>query len=116
MISLLVRFVLLIIVAIIFAWLADQPGDLQLRWLGYEIETTLMAAVIMLAAITLGLWIIWSLVMWLLDRPGAFGGWLKSRRQRKGKDALSSGLIAVAAGDSQCRPDPCQDSRRHPRR
>lgn len=100
MISLLVRFVLLILVAIIFAWLADQPGDLQLRWLGYEIETTLMAAVIMLAAITLGLWIIWSLVMWLLDRPGAFGGWFKSRRQRKGKDALSSGLIAVAAGDA----------------
>ena len=96
MISLLVRFVLLILVAFLFAWLADQPGDLKLRWLGYEIETSLMAAVIMLAGITLVMWIIWSLLMWLLDRPGAFGGWFKSRRQRKGKEALSSGLIAVA--------------------
>ena len=101
MISLLVRFVLLIIVATLFAWLADQPGDLKLRWLGYELETSLMAAVIMLAGLTLVIWITWSLLMWLLDRPGAFGGWFKSRRQRKGKQALSSGLIAVASGDSE---------------
>ncbi|MEO1160312.1 MAG: heme biosynthesis HemY N-terminal domain-containing protein, partial [Pseudomonadota bacterium] len=101
MISLLVRFVLLIIVATVFAWLADQPGDLKLRWLGYEIETSLMAAVILIAALTLIVWIAWSLLMWLLDRPGAFGGWFKSRRQRKGKQALSSGLIAVASGDSE---------------
>ena len=100
MISLLVRFVLLIIVATIFAWLADQPGDLKLRWLGYEIEMSLMAAIIILAAIVLVLWIAWSIVMWLLDRPGAFGGWFRSRRQRRGRHALSSGLIAVAAGDS----------------
>jgi len=101
MISLLVRFVLLIVVATIFAWLADQPGDLKLRWLGYEIETSLMAAVIILAGITLVLWIAWSIVLWLLDRPGAFGGWFKSRRQRKGRHALSSGLIAVASGDTE---------------
>ncbi|WP_108880329.1 heme biosynthesis HemY N-terminal domain-containing protein [Anderseniella sp. Alg231-50] len=101
MISLLVRFVLLIIVATIFAWLADQPGDLKLRWLGYEIETSLMAAFILIAGLTLIVWITWSLLMWLLDRPGAFGGWFKSRRQRKGKQALSSGLIAVASGDSE---------------
>jgi len=101
MISLLVRFVLLIIVATIFAWLADRPGDLKLRWLGYEIETSLMAAFIIVAAIVLVLWIAWSIVMWLLDRPGAFGGWFRSRRQRKGRNALSSGLIAVAAGDTE---------------
>lgn len=101
MISLLVRFVLLILVAILFAWLADQPGDLKLRWLGYELETSLMAAVIMLAGLTLGIWITWSVLLWVLDRPGAFGGWFKSRRQRKGKQALSSGLIAVASGDGE---------------
>ncbi len=100
MISLLVRFVLLIVIAAIFAWLADQPGDLKLRWLGYEVETSLMAAFIILTGIVLVLWIAWSVVMWLLDRPGAFGGWFKSRRQRKGRHALSSGLIAVAAGDA----------------
>jgi len=101
MISLLVRFVLLIVVAALFAWLADRPGDLKLRWQGYELETSLMAAIIIMAGLILVVWITWSLLMWLLDRPGAFGGWFKSRRQRKGKQALSSGLIAVASGDSE---------------
>jgi HemY protein len=99
MISLLIRFVLLVALAAAFAWLADQPGDLKLRWLGYEIETSLMAATITLFGVALILWIIWSILMWVLDRPGAFGGWFKSRRQKKGREALSSGLIAVAAGD-----------------
>ena len=44
MISLLIRFALVVALAIAFAWLADQPGDLTLRWLGYEIQTSLMAA------------------------------------------------------------------------
>ncbi len=101
MISLIIRFVLLIIVATAFAWLADQPGALKLRWLGYEIETSLMAAAISMFALGLILWITWSILMWVLDRPGAFGGWFKSRREKKGRDALSSGLIAVAAGDKE---------------
>lgn len=99
MISLLIRFILLVIVAAAFAWLADQPGDIKLRWLGYDIETSVMAAAITVFGIGLVLWMCWSLTMWMLDRPGAFGSWFKSRREKKGRDALSSGLIAVAAGD-----------------
>ena len=101
MISLLIRFTLVVLLAILFAWLADQPGDLTLRWLGYEIQTSLMAAMITLAILVLLLWITWSLIMWMLDRPGALGSWFKSRRQRKGREALSNGLIAVAAGDKE---------------
>jgi HemY protein len=99
MISLLIRFALIVVLAIAFAWLADQPGDLTLRWLGYEIQTSLMAALITISIIALVLWIIWSVLLWILDRPGALGSWFKSRRQKKAREALSSGLIAVAAGD-----------------
>lgn len=99
MISLLIRFALIVLLAIGFAWLADQPGDLKLRWLGYEVETSLMAALITLAIVGLILWLVWSIIMWVLDRPGALGSWFKSRRQKKGREALSSGLIAIAAGD-----------------
>ena len=99
MISLILRFVLIAVLALAFAWLADQPGDLTLRWLGYEIQTSLMAAVITLAIAGLVLWITWSVLIWILDRPGALGNWFRSRRQQKGHDALSNGLIAVAAGD-----------------
>ena len=101
MISLLIRFLLVVALAILFAWLADRPGDLTLRWLGYEIQTSLMAAAITAALAGLILWLLWSLLLWMLDRPGAFGSWFRSRRQKKGREALSSGLIAVAAGDRE---------------
>jgi HemY protein len=87
MISLLIRFALIVVLAIAFAWLADQPGDLTLRWLGYEIQTSLMAALITISIIALVLWIIWSVLLWILDRPGALGSWFKSRRQKKARDA-----------------------------
>lgn len=99
MISLLIRFLIVVALAVAFAWLADQPGDLTLRWLGYEIQTSLMAAAISLALIGVVIWIVWSLLLWLLDRPGAMGSWFRSRRQKKGRAAVSAGLIAVAAGD-----------------
>ncbi len=101
MISLLIRFLLVVALAILFAWLADRPGDLTLRWLGYEIQTSLMAAAITVALIGLIAWLVWSVLLWLLDRPGAFGSWFRSRRQKKGNEALSAGLIAVAAGDRE---------------
>ncbi len=99
MISLILRFALIVVLAMGFAWLADQPGDLTLRWLGYEIQTSLMAAAITLAIVVTVLWITWSVLIWLLDRPGALGSWFRTRRQQKGHDAISNGLIAVAAGD-----------------
>jgi len=101
MISLLIRFLLIVALAILFAWLADRPGDLTLRWLGYEIQTSLMAAAITVVLIGLIAWLIWSVLLWVLDRPGAFGSWFRSRRQKKGREAISSGLIAVAAGDRE---------------
>lgn len=101
MISLLIRFLIIVMLAIAFAWLADQPGDLTLRWLGYEIQTSVMAAAITVAFIGLVVWLVWSVLLWVLDRPGAMGSWFRSRRRKKGHDAVSAGLIAVAAGDRE---------------
>jgi HemY protein len=101
MISLLIRFLIIVMLAIAFAWLADQPGDLTLRWLGYEIQTSVMAAAITVVFIGLVMWLVWSVLLWVLDRPGAMGSWFRSRRQKKGHDAVSAGLIAVAAGDRE---------------
>ncbi len=80
MISLLIRFLLIVALAILFAWLADRPGDLTLRWLGYEIQTSLMAAAVTVTLVGLLAWLIWSVLLWLLDRPGAFGSWFRSRQ------------------------------------
>ena len=45
MIRLVWRFALLVLAAAAFAWLADRPGSVTIRWLGREIETSFLVAV-----------------------------------------------------------------------
>lgn len=99
MLRMLLRFVLLTAVAAGATWLAYQPGDLTLEWLGYHIELPLAvaAALALLALIVLA--ILWSLLRRLLQTPGAVTDYFRFRRTRRGEAALSAGMIAVSAGD-----------------
>ena len=47
MIKLLWRFFLLAALAAGFAWIADRPGTLTVRWLGREIEMSFVAGVVL---------------------------------------------------------------------
>jgi HemY protein len=81
------------------AWLADRPGALVLTWQGYVVETSVFRAVVILAAAA-GLGVLaWSIFRQLWLSPAVVGHFLARRRQERGLDALSSGLIAVGAGD-----------------
>jgi HemY protein len=81
------------------SWLADRPGSLTLTWEGYEIETTVFRAVV-IAAFLLGLAaFVWSLVTQLWNSPATVGSLLNRRRQKRGLEAISSGMIAIGAGD-----------------
>jgi len=81
------------------AWLADRPGQMLLTWQGYEIETTVFRAVVIFA-ILIGLAVfVWSLLRQLWNSPAAVGRIVNRRRQERGLEALSSGMIAIGAGD-----------------
>jgi len=81
------------------SWLADRPGTLVLNWQGYEVETTVFRAVVMFAFV-LGFAIVaWSIIRGVWQSPAAFGSMMNRRRQSRGLDALSSGMIAIGAGD-----------------
>lgn len=81
------------------AWLADRPGQLIINWQGREIETSVFHAVVILTTLT-GLAIfIWSILRQVWNGPATVGQFLNKRRQRRGLDALSSGMIAIGAGD-----------------
>ncbi|MBL4757333.1 MAG: heme biosynthesis protein HemY [Rhizobiales bacterium] len=101
MIRVLLFFIIVGIVAIGAAWLADRPGDLVLTWLGYRIELSLMAAAILLAIVLIVSVFVWSLIRSLAGTPGALGGFLRNRRTEKGFDALTRGMIAIGSGDAQ---------------
>lgn len=100
MVRLVVYLLTIALIASGLAWLADRPGTLQIVWQGYDIETSVFRAVVILAAGTALVIFLWSLVRALWNSPAAIGHRLMRQRQRKGFDALSSGLIAIGAGDS----------------
>ncbi|MBL8907833.1 MAG: heme biosynthesis protein HemY [Rhizobiales bacterium] len=100
MIKLIWRFALLTAIAAGFAWLADRPGVLTLRWLGREIEMPLYIAVAALLLSLLVLWLIWTVLIRLFHAPEAMGEYFRFRRTRKGYNSLSKGIIAAGAGDA----------------
>lgn len=101
MIRLLVRFLLLAAAAAGFAWIADRPGTIVIRWLNREIETSVLAGLAGLVFTVLALWFLFSLLRRLIGTPGAIGGYLRFRKARRGYESLSRGIIAAGAGDGQ---------------
>ena len=81
------------------AWLADRPGELLITWQGYELQVGLFYAVVSLAVIVGLAILIWMLLSQVWSSPAALSHFLTRRRQRRGLDAISSGMIAIGAGD-----------------
>ena len=94
------RFLLLAAIAAFCAWFADRPGVLSVDWLGYRVEISLGVALLALLLLLIGLWIVWSLTRGIVRAPGSLFGYFRGRRGRRGQEALTKGLVAVAAGDA----------------
>ncbi len=98
MIRLILFFAIVVLVATGAVWLADQPGSLTLNWQAYEIRVSALAAT---AAALIGfavLYMIMRLIRNIFVAPRAAATALKSRRRKKGYQALTRGLIAASHG------------------
>lgn len=100
MLRLISGFAFVLLLAFAAAWLADQPGEISLRWGVYEITTSVLVGAVALALLIVAATLIWRSYHWLTGAPGAIGDWLRTRGRRKGFEALSHGLIAAGAGDA----------------
>jgi HemY protein len=101
MVRIILWFVILAGIAAGVAWLADRPGDLVVNWLGYRIETSLAVALMALVVVLAVLGLILSLLRRLLHVPAAIADYVHDRRDRRGHEALSRGIVAVAARDRE---------------
>jgi HemY protein len=99
MVRLVIYLLSVLLIASGLAWLADRPGTLQIAWQGYDIETSVFRAVVLLAAALALTIFLWSLLRAIWNSPSALGNRIVRRRQKRGLEALSSGMIAVGAGD-----------------
>ena len=97
-------FIYLIVVGAIgaaAAWLAGQPGELTITWLGYRIETSMFAAIaIALLAFALAI-VLWSGLRGIFGAPGRILARVRAQRAERGREALRHGIFAVGAGDAQ---------------
>lgn len=100
MVRLVVYLLTIALIASGLAWLADRPGTLQIVWQGYDIETSVFRAIVILAALVASMIFLWSVFKALWNSPAVIGSRLMRQRERKGLDALSGGMIAIGAGDS----------------
>ena len=94
-------FYLLVIAAIAagFSWLADRPGEVEVYWQGFRARTSVYAAVVALSLAAAALLVVWNILKYLWFSPAMLGRFLGRRRQERGMDALSAGMIAIGSGD-----------------
>jgi HemY protein len=97
------RLVIFLIVILAIAagldWLADRPGTIVVEWQGYVAETSVFRAFILLLMLLAACLVTWSALRSLWSSPATVGRFLNRRREQRGLDALSSGMIAIGAGD-----------------
>jgi HemY protein len=99
MIRLVLYLVAVGVLASALAWLADRPGSLVVNWQGYVLETSVFRAVVLLAFLIALTMTCWSIARQIWQSPAAVGNFFNRRKQERGLDALSSGMIAIGAGD-----------------
>lgn len=92
----------LLLVAVLVAvgvFLTENPGTMQLTWLGYEIESSvgifLLAVALLVVIFALG----YAVLRLIWRFPWIMGGKMKASRSRRGHEAVSRGILAAAAGD-----------------
>ncbi|WP_298817182.1 heme biosynthesis HemY N-terminal domain-containing protein [uncultured Roseibium sp.] len=108
MIRVLGFFIIVFLVALGFAWLADVPGMVSIQWTSPDPQrvpivwqqTPAVAAVVvgvLLAIFLLAVWIIRV----ILKSPVIASRFFQRRRKDKGYSALSQGLIALGTGNAK---------------
>lgn len=80
-------------------WLAGQPGKLMIEWRGYEIETSMFRAIILLSLLIGFSILLASFIRSVWQSPANIGSFFTKRRNKRGLESLSSGMIAIGAGD-----------------
>jgi HemY protein len=80
-------------------WLAKRPGTITVEWLGHIAEVSVLSGLVALAILLAAALLAWALLRRIWGGPAALARYLDRRRQQRGLDALTGGIIAVSAGD-----------------
>lgn len=98
-----IRLIVFLIVAAALAWvavwLANSPGEVVLRWEATDTVLPVGIAVAIVAGISAAAIVVYEVWRWLAQLPRRVRSNRQQKRQIRGYQELSHGLIAAAAGD-----------------
>jgi HemY protein len=99
MLRLVAYFLAIAVAAYGLSWLADNPGSIVVNWRGFIWDTNVFQVTIILALLAVVVVILWTALRSIWRSPAAIGNFFNRRREKRGLEALSSGMIAIGAGD-----------------
>ncbi len=82
-------------------WLANRPGVVTLRWLGWRADTSVALLIALVAAIAILASLLYRFWLFIRRAPKKIVRAYGDNRQRRGYLALTRGMVAVAAGDAE---------------
>ncbi|MCP1199245.1 heme biosynthesis protein HemY [Notoacmeibacter sp. MSK16QG-6] len=100
MIKLVLFFLLVLGLAGLFAWVADLPGSVMVTLSDTELEVSLLFAAVAIVALIAATMIAWWFIKGIIRSPERLTRHFRSRKRDRGYQALSTGMIAIGAGDS----------------
>lgn len=87
------------VVALGAAWIADRPGEIVLTWQNWRISTSItVAAIFFVAAVFIAIFI-WTLIRLTIKSPDLIALFFRERRRARGWRAITRGMIAIGAGN-----------------
>ncbi len=90
----------IVVVALAASWLSGNPGNVTIEWLGWRADTSVAMLAFLIVLLTVLVAIGYRFWRAMLAAPGRFFDARRMRRRRLGYQALSSGMIAAASGDT----------------
>ena len=107
-----VLFLLLIaLVAVGAAWIAELPG-VVLLWGTYKITTTPLMFVVAILIAVVAVMFVWWILAGLWRTPGRLRKRRHERRHARGRHAITQGLLAIGHGDSAAARQHAEAARR----
>lgn len=101
MIRLLFAMLVLALAMLLGPVLANHPGYVMLVLGGVTVEATVVGMLLSLSVVALALWLVWWLVKRLFHLPTLSFSFLRSRKERRARQALQQGMLAYARHDWQ---------------
>jgi len=80
-------------------WIAERPGAIMIEWQDYIVETSVGVLAAVMASLMIMSALLYRFWRAFISVPAVVRRYRKAQAKEKGYDAVTKGLVAVAAGD-----------------